>query len=99
MKSPNFNIETKNYKLYTTIADFFYNNFRKKTDTLASAIGHHLGRYGSNHWFRLNLDLQQRHAPVEPMHAMKVNKYNFTVSCLQFGLYSTLRFSRKTCYI
>ncbi|CAC5395360.1 unnamed protein product [Mytilus coruscus] len=44
----------------------------KSTDTLASAIAQQTGRYGSNHWFRLGLDMQQQHAPVEPMHAIKV---------------------------
>jgi hypothetical protein len=44
----------------------------KKTSTLISAVTQQTGRYGSNHWFRLNLDLQQKHAPVEPMQAIKV---------------------------
>lgn len=48
----------------------FFN--RKSTDTLASAFAQQTGRYGSNHWFRLGLDMQQKHAPVEPMHAIKV---------------------------
>ena len=37
----------------------------------------------SNHWFRLNLDLQQKHIPVEPMHAIKVN--NIPTSNLSTG--------------
>ncbi|VDI17765.1 Hypothetical predicted protein [Mytilus galloprovincialis] len=45
---------------------------RKSTDTLASAFAQQTGRYGSNHWFRLGLDMQHKHAPVEPMHAIKV---------------------------
>ncbi|CAG2223575.1 unnamed protein product [Mytilus edulis] len=47
-------------------------NEGKKTQTLSTAITQHTGRYGSNHWFRLGLDLQQKNAPVEPMHAIKV---------------------------
>jgi hypothetical protein len=44
---------------------------QRKTSTLIST--QQIGRYGSNHWFRLNLDLQQKHIPVEPMHAIKVS--------------------------
>jgi uncharacterized protein YcnI len=67
--------------LLPTIKDISFLIFRRKTSTLIST--QQTGRYGSNHWFRLNLDLQQKHILVEPMHAIKVN--NIPTSNLSTG--------------
>ncbi|XP_021342795.1 uncharacterized protein LOC110443119 [Mizuhopecten yessoensis] len=44
----------------------------KAVQSLTTGFTKDTGRHGSHQWFRLGLDLSQRHAPVEPMHAIKV---------------------------
>lgn len=68
---------TKHHEMTTaTLCDRLEHEIRnegKNNKARLQSIAQEHGRYGSCEWFRLPyLDMQEKHSPVEPMHAVKV---------------------------